>query len=138
MVIARRPAWQISNGSSSLPTTASNDVIYYIMEMPLAEFDHGQPGSCEDALIITFMGPGSQKQFRSFAEALLIKILLFFDHLSIQLFQSNQRLQAIEFVDGPVPESSTCCRSRLEIYPQFPRSPLGTPGTMTTPFGGHT
>ena len=69
------------------------------MEMPLAEFDHGQPGSCEEALIITFMGPGSQRKFPSFAEALLIKILLFFDHLSIQLLQSNQRPQAIEFVN---------------------------------------
>ena len=33
-------------------------------------------------------------------EVLLIKILLFFDHL----FQSNQHFQAIEFVDQPIPE----------------------------------
>ena len=38
-------------------------------------------------------------------EVLLIKILLsFFDHRSGYLFQSNQRFQAIEFVDRPVPE----------------------------------
>ena len=36
---------------------------------------------------------------------LLIKILLFFFlHFSFHLFQSNQRFQAIEFVDGPVLE----------------------------------
>ena len=28
----------------------------------------------------------------------------FFDHWSIHLFQSNQRFQAIEFVDRPVPK----------------------------------
>ena len=33
-------------------------------------------------------------------EVLLIKILLFLDHL----FQSNQHFQAIEFVDQPIPE----------------------------------
>ena len=37
-------------------------------------------------------------------EVLLIKIVLFFDHRSNHLFQSNQRFQAIEFVDQPVPE----------------------------------
>ena len=37
-------------------------------------------------------------------EVLLIKIVLFFDHRSNHLFQSNQRFQAIEFVDRPVPE----------------------------------
>ena len=35
-----------------------------------------------------------------FIEVLLIKILLFLDHL----FQSNQHFQAIEFVDQPIPE----------------------------------
>ena len=33
----------------------------------------------------------------------MAKILLFFKHWSIYLFQSNQRFQAIEFVDRPVP-----------------------------------
>ena len=38
-------------------------------------------------------------------EVLLITILLFFlDHLSVRLFQGNQRFQAIEFEDRPVPE----------------------------------
>ena len=37
-------------------------------------------------------------------EVLLIKIVLFFDHWSNHLFQSNQRFQAIEFVDRPVPD----------------------------------
>ena len=37
-------------------------------------------------------------------EDLLIKIVLFFDHWSNQLFQSNQHFQAIEFVKRPVPE----------------------------------
>ena len=34
---------------------------------------------------------------------LLIKIF-FLDHSSIHLFQSNQRFQAIEIVDQPIPE----------------------------------
>ena len=37
-------------------------------------------------------------------EVLLIKIIVFFDHWSNHLFQNNQRFQAIEFVDRPVPE----------------------------------
>ena len=38
-------------------------------------------------------------------EVLLTKIVLFFfDHWSNYLFQSNQRFQAIEFVDRLVPE----------------------------------
>lgn len=38
-------------------------------------------------------------------EVLLITILLFFlDHLSVRLFQGNQRFQAIEFEDRPVQE----------------------------------
>ena len=44
-------------------------------------------------------------------KVLLIKIVLFFDHWSDHLcfifnhlFQSNQRFQAIEFLDRPVPE----------------------------------
>ena len=38
-------------------------------------------------------------------EVLLITIILFFfDHGSDHLFQSNQRFQAIEFVDRPVPD----------------------------------
>ena len=38
-------------------------------------------------------------------EVLLITILLFFlDHLSVRLFQGNQRFQATEFEDRPVPE----------------------------------
>ena len=34
-------------------------------------------------------------------EVLLIKIVLFLDYWSNQLFQSNQRFQAMEFVDQP-------------------------------------
>ena len=38
-------------------------------------------------------------------KGLLITILLFFlGHLSVRLFQGNQRFQAIEFEDRPVPE----------------------------------
>ena len=38
-------------------------------------------------------------------EVLLITILPFFlGHLSVRLFQGNQRFQAIEFEDRPVPE----------------------------------
>ena len=38
-------------------------------------------------------------------EVLLIKIVLFFDHWGVHLFQSNQHFQAIEFMDQlPVPE----------------------------------
>ena len=37
-------------------------------------------------------------------EVLLIKIALFIDHWSNQLFQSNQGFQTIEFADRPVPE----------------------------------
>ena len=37
---------------------------------------------------------------RPLIEVLLIKFLLFLDHL----FQSNQHFQAIEFVDQPIPE----------------------------------
>ena len=37
-------------------------------------------------------------------EVLLIKIILFCDHWSNHLFQSNRRFQTIEFVDRPVPE----------------------------------
>ena len=37
-------------------------------------------------------------------EVLLIKIVLFFDHWRSQLLQSNQRFQAIEFVNRPVSE----------------------------------
>ena len=75
------------------------------------------------------------------------------------MFQSNQRFQAIEFVDRPVPEkrdifalifpkhsSQNKCiawrPSRRDSYPQFPRTPLRlAPGTMTVsapPFGVHT
>ena len=40
-------------------------------------------------------------------EVLLTKIVLFFfDHWSNYLFQSNQRFQAIEFVDDPFQKSS--------------------------------
>ena len=42
-------------------------------------------------------------------EVLLITILLCFDHLSINLFQSNKSFQVIESVDRSVPE-------RLEIF----------------------
>ena len=31
-----------------------------------------------------------------------------------------------------------CCRTRRDIYPQFPRSPLGTLGTMTPFWRAHT
>ena len=41
----------------------------------------------------------SPSNFRS-----CITILSFFDHWSVHLVQSNQSVQAIEFVDGPVPE----------------------------------
>ena len=37
-------------------------------------------------------------------EVLLIKIILFCDHWSNHLFQSNQCFQVIEVVDQPVPE----------------------------------
>ena len=37
-------------------------------------------------------------------EVLLNKTCLFSHHWGIHLFQSNQRFQAIEFVDQPVPE----------------------------------
>ena len=37
-------------------------------------------------------------------EVLLIMIIVFFDHWSNHLFKSNQRFQAIEFVDRPVPK----------------------------------
>ena len=59
-----------------------------------------------------------------------------FDHWSIHLFQNKQRFQAIEFMDQPIPEKPdifwihTCCASDCDIYHQFPRSPLGMPGTM--------
>ena len=36
-----------------------------------------------------------------FLEPHIIKILLFFDHQSVHLFQSNQRFQETEFVDSP-------------------------------------
>ena len=45
-------------------------------------------------------------------EVLLIKIVLFSDHFSNHLFQSNQRFQAIEFVDRPVPE-------KLDVFLSF-------------------
>ena len=89
-------------------------------------------------------------------EVLLIKIFRFFDHWSIHLFQSNQLFQAIDSWTDPFRKSSTsfalkfpklssqnmygaliCRRSRHYSYPQFPRSPLGTPGTMT-PSNEHT
>ena len=37
-------------------------------------------------------------------DLLLIKIILFFFSTTDQLFQNNQRFQAIEFLDQPVPE----------------------------------
>ena len=46
-------------------------------------------------------------------EVLLIKIVFFPDHFSNHLFQSNQRFQAIEFVDRPVPEKLDVFRSFL-------------------------
>ena len=45
-------------------------------------------------------------------EVLLIKIVLFSDHFSNHLFQSNQRFQAIEFVDRPVQE-------KLDVFLSF-------------------
>ena len=74
-------------------------------------------------------------------------------HLSTHLFQSNQRFQAIEFVDRSAQEkfdiffisktfllSLKACFTRYthdaltsrDSYPQFPRSRLRTPGTMTS------
>ena len=59
-----------------------------------------------------------------------------FDHWSIHLFQNKHRFQAIEFMDQPIPEKPdifwihTCCAPDCDIYHQFPRSPLGMPGTM--------
>ena len=65
-------------------------------------------------------------------EVLLIKIILFFfDHWSDQLFQNNQRFQAIEFLDQPVPEKLDmgflfyghevlqveCADSQVQSYP---------------------
>ena len=44
-----------------------------------------------------------------------LKILLFFDHWSIHLFQSNQRVQAIEFVDRPFPKKLYIFRINLPI-----------------------
>ena len=44
-------------------------------------------------------------------EVLLIKIPLFL--ITIHLFQSNQRFQAIEFVDRPVPEKFDIFRVNL-------------------------
>ena len=46
-------------------------------------------------------------------EGLLSKILIFSDHWSIHLFQSNQRFQAIEFVDRPVLEKFDIFRINL-------------------------
>ena len=78
------------------------------------------------------------------------KVAYFFDHWSIHLFQSNQRFQAIKLVDRLVPEKFTSfalishklfhawLSSRRDTYPQFPRSPLGTPGTMMTIWHRHT
>ena len=37
-------------------------------------------------------------------DVLLIKIVLFFDHWSNNLFQINQRFQVIEFVERAIPE----------------------------------
>ena len=45
--------------------------------------------------------------------ALLINNLLFSDHLSIYSFSSNQRFQAIEFVDRPAQEKLDICRINL-------------------------
>ena len=58
-------------------------------------------------------------------KVLHIKIVLFFDHWSNHLFQSNQRFQVIEFMDQPVPEALDIFRSFpfyawLLLYPQFP------------------
>ena len=65
-------------------------------------------------------------------EVLLVKIILFFfDHWSDQLFQNNQRFQAIEFLDQPVPEKLDmgflfyghevlqveCADSQVQSYP---------------------
>ena len=46
-------------------------------------------------------------------EGLLIKILIFSDHWSSHLFQSNQRFQAIEFVDRTVLEKFDIFRINL-------------------------
>ena len=89
-------------------------------------------------------------------EVLLIRIFRFFDHWTIHLFQSNQLFQSIDSWTDLFRESSTsfplkfpklfhktcmalwiCHPSRHYFYPQFPQSPLGTPGTMT-PSGEHT
>ena len=69
-------------------------------------------------------------------EVLLIKILLFFDHWGVHLFQSNQHFQAIEFMDQlPVPEKLNLLHKSFlsflrenmhgssHAYPQFSWSP---------------
>ena len=48
-------------------------------------------------------------------EVLLIKIVLFFDHWSNHLFQSNQRFQTIELVHRPVTEKLNIFRSFRSI-----------------------
>ena len=50
-----------------------------------------------------------------------ITILPFFDHWSIHLVQSNQSVQAIEFVDGPVPEKLDifCIYNFLSFLPKL-------------------
>ena len=58
-------------------------------------------------------------------KVLHIKIVLFFNHWSNHLFQSNQHFQVIEFMDQPVPEKFDIFRSFLfyawlSLYPQFP------------------
>ena len=72
---------------------------------------------------------------------LLIKILLFFNHWSNHLFQSNQCFQAIEIMNCPVPEKLDIFYINISwafyawllschhSYPKVPRTPLGTPGT---------
>ena len=59
----------------------------------------------------------------------LIKIVLFFDHWSNHLFQSNKHFQAIEFMDWPIQEKLEKLSSWCNSYPQFPQSPLGMRGT---------
>ena len=69
-------------------------------------------------------------------EVLLIKIVLFFDHWGVHLFQSNQHFQAIEFMDQlPVPEKLNLLHKSFlsflrenmhgssHAYPQFSWSP---------------
>ena len=74
-------------------------------------------------------------------EVLLINFVLFIDHWSNHLFQSNQRFQAIEFVDWRVPEKLDIFRSFLFyghevlqvecVTVKYKATRINTPATQT-------